>query len=85
VQVLTTRFVPFLPAHQVHVHRGAPPPSPSPAASLELQEWTGLKEYYSETVGQQQGTDFLFVDLGLQLQAALEAWNILKQWKTYYM
>ena len=85
MQVLTTRFVPFLPAHQVHVHRSAPPSSPSPAASLQLQEWTGLKEYYSEEVGQQQGMDFLFVDLGLQLQAALEAWNILKQWKTYYM
>ena len=81
--MLTTRFVPFLPAHQVKVHRRVPPPSPPTTASLQLQEWSGLKEY-SEAVGQ-RGTDFLFVDIGLQLQAALEAWDILKQWKTYYM
>ena len=82
--MLTTRFVPFLPAHQMNVHRSTPPPSPPITASLWFQECTaGLKEYYN-AVGQ-QGTDFLFVDIGLQLRAALETINILKQWKTELM
>ena len=75
VQALGEPYIPYPPAHQLLVQRDT-----VSVIKPQIQDWIQL---YISGQGNIQGllatecVDFLHLDIGTQLRAALETWNIL--------